>query len=195
MGKIRQIEKTRYGVEVMETQLPADLGDWLARQAVQLGLTTLLAHADDGLIWGRVQGSEVRIAHDFFPDISPPLRAETLWQLWLFSPQGELYLWQDGGTWRRRAITEGDGESEYYDEHQMLWGVCGQQAHDGFTLVYEGQQGLAHAVPLEVPQTAFDGERHPLRLRIRHYLTPEPESGLLRVTLSRLVELYEEVRQ
>lgn len=193
MGKIRQIKRTHCDVEVAETALPADLRGWLSEQMEE---AALLAHTDDGLVWGRVQDGKVRIVHDVFPDVFPLLREETLWQLWLFGPDTELYLWRDGDRWQRRLITEREGdEREYYDERQMLWGVYRQSSHDGFTLVDEGQQGLAHAAPLDVLPDAFDDQRHPLRLRLRHYLAEEPESGLLRVTLSRLVELYEEVQQ
>lgn len=194
MTKIRQIERTHYDIQVTEAEIPTDLRGWLAEQRKR---ATLLAHADDGLIWGRVADGQTHLAHDAFPDISPQLRPETLWQLWLFAPDSELFLWRDGGHWRQRVISEQAGdEHEYYDERQMLWGMYYQETRDGFTLVHEGQQGLTHAVPMDVPETTSGDQRHSLRLRVRHYLTKDEASGLLRVSLSRLVELYvEEVPQ
>ncbi len=194
MSKIRHIERTRYDVEVTEVQLPPDLRGWLAKQMEQ---ATLLAHADDGLIWGRVDNGYLSLAHDLFPDISPLLREETLWQLWLFNPDQEVFIWRDGSRWLRRLIRERTGdEQEYYDETQMLWGLYVRETRAGFILVQEGQDWLLHAVPLTTSKAAFDGKRHPLRLRVRHYLTTDETSGLLRVALSRLVERYiEEVQQ
>ncbi len=39
-----------------------------------------LAHADDGVIWGRIRNGQLVISSNIFPDISPSLRTETLQQ-------------------------------------------------------------------------------------------------------------------
>ena len=194
MTKVRQIERTHYDIRVTEVEVPADLRGWLAEQQEE---AVILAHADDGLIWGRAVDDRTHLAYESFPNLSPQLRSETMWQLWLFGSDSELFLWRDGDRWRQRVISEHAGdEHEYYDETQMLWGLYHRETRAGFTLVQEGHNWLPHAVPLAVPETAFDGRRHPLRLRVRHYLTRDETSGLLRVSLSRLVELYvEEVPQ
>jgi len=165
---------------------------WLEVQARSAGLAYLLAHADDGVIWGRVdEDGTLHSSHDAFPDVSPPLREGTLQQARLFGPGGELLLWRDGDDWRARLAQDApaDGEDCTYDEPQMLWGYRHIDTTDGFTLVDEGQQGLRHAPPIIAPPGAFAPNDRPLRLVVRHYLTPDRDSGLLRVWLSRLLDV------
>ena len=67
---------------------------WLTEQAGDYELTTLLAHADDGVIWGKFdQGWQLSSAN--FPDNSPPLRLETLQGCRMFAETAEVYLWRD----------------------------------------------------------------------------------------------------
>jgi CRISPR-associated protein (TIGR03984 family) len=167
----------------------SDPTEWLTAQASAHGLTTLLAHADDGIIWGRVDGGGLHTSHDVFGDaVSPPLRAVTLQQARLFGPQAELLLWRDDGGWQAR-LAEETPDGEHYDEHQMLWGNQRVDGQDGFTLVSEGRQGLHHAPPVNVDAAEFSSDHRPLRLQVRHYLRTDPETGLVQVALSRLLGL------
>jgi len=191
MKTIREIKRGRRQVnsQIIE-KLAGGLAEWLPTQALDLELTTLLAHADDGVIWGRVQSGKLTTSHEVFDTVSPPLRAETLQQARLFGPRAELLLWRAGAGWGLRVIKDESGEEgEYYDEAQLLWGNLWEQSRDGFTLVSEGRQGLRHAPPVDLASGDFDGEHHPLRLQVRHYLTTDPGTGLLRVTLSRLIQV------
>jgi CRISPR-associated protein (TIGR03984 family) len=191
MKKLQDIKRGRRQVnsQVVE-KLAGGLAEWLLAQAPDLGLTTLLAHADDGVIWGRVQGEKLITSHQVFETVSPPLRAETLQQARLFGPRAELLLWRVDAGWGVRVIKDESGEDgEYYDEAQLLWGNLWKQSSDGFTLVSEGRQELRHAPPVDLASGDFDGERHPLRLQVRHYLTTDPGTGLLRVALGRLVRV------
>lgn len=170
---------------------------WLLAQAQTYGLATLLAHADDGVIWGKVDNSQLKLSGDMFPQVSPPLRVITLQQVRLFSPQAELHLWRDEQGWQARLVQDEPGaESRYYDEAQILWGNFHQpESTADFTLVADGEMGHRHAVPLGTSEAQFFRNPHPyrpLRLRVRHYLSHDDESGLLRVTLSRLVDLFTE---
>jgi CRISPR-associated protein (TIGR03984 family) len=72
-----------------------------------------------------------------------------------------------------------------------LWGTQSVEQRDGFTLMTNGRQGLRHAAPLLVPQDILDERRrsHPLRLRVRHYLTYDADDGQANISLSRLVAL------
>lgn len=187
--KLREIESGQYQVMPVDVE---GIGDnprtWLTMQAREYGLTTLLAHADDGVIWGRMAGDELVTSDQPFPEVSPPLRAPTLQQARFFSPVAELLLWRGEAGWQARLVQEGSGDrGDYYDEAQLLWGNQHKGVKDGFTRVNEGQQGLLHAPPLEVPKTAFAPTHHPLHLDVRHYLTTNQETGLLRVALSRLM--------
>ena len=190
MAKIREIKPG--GCRVTPLSVP-DLGDdpatWLSDQARQRGLTTLLAHADDGVIWGQVEDGRLITSHDAFADVSPPLRTLTLQQARLFGAQVELLLWRGEIGWLARLVEDAPGSGEHCDEGHVLWG---NQRHDGckgFTLVHEGRQGLFHAPPVGVLEDAFAGGRRPLRLRVRHYLGADPDTGLVRVAISRLVKV------
>lgn len=174
------------------------LAGWLEEQASGKKLRWLLAHADDGVIWGRVDDGRLITSEEVargYPEaeaISPVLRWETLQQARLFGAGGEVYLWRDeNGGWRARFIRDvREGErahwEEAYNEPQLLWGSTDGAtplAH-GFTLVREGVQGLAHVLPMSLP---VDGAKVSLpRLVVRHYLS---RSGVARVVASRLLDL------
>lgn len=163
--------------------------DWMVAQARQFSLRYLLAHADDGVIWGRIDDDGLHPSHGIAP-ASPPLRASTLQQARLFSPAGELLLWRDDSGWRARLVADVPGnDDDIIDEDQILWGDTVEDTRDGFTLVREGSQGMRHAVPVVV--TAEQLKHHQLRLRVRHYIT-ENEDGEASITLSRLVNLLTE---
>lgn len=163
--------------------------NWLVVQARQHGLRYLLAHADDGVIWGRVDPDGLRTSHGI-EEASPLLRASTLQQVRLFSPAGELLLWRSDIGWRARCVADIAGNADdLIDEDQILWGDTVKEPQDGFTQVREGSQGMRHAVPITV--TADQLRQHGLRLRVRHYIT-ENEDGEASITLSRLVQLLPE---
>jgi CRISPR-associated protein (TIGR03984 family) len=179
----------------------ADPAAWLARQGEALGLARLLAFAEDGVIWGKVAGGVLVLSGEAAPDVSPPLRLETLLECRLFGPSGELLLWRDGVGWRSRMLVENGqcaalewekaGERavvEYIDEPQMLWGIeVEKQAGNFTTLVEKSQNGLRHAVPL--PVTGKDLEQNRLRLVVRHYVEYDGASGEARLALSRLAQI------
>src|SRR5205807_79238 len=78
---------------------------WLSQQMRTHELKYLLAHADDGVIWGRLDGEELITSHDLEPKYSPPLRVETLQMVRIFAPVGELLVWHDeAGAWAGRLI-------------------------------------------------------------------------------------------
>lgn len=170
-----------------------DIADWLGEQAAALGPAWLLAHADDGVIWGRwspgrglVTSAEAARDH---PEAAgcPPLRWLTLQQVRLFSGIGELLLWRDGYGAPHARLTSDvvTGEPhwrESFDEPQRLRGTRGTPLAHGFTLLEDGQQGMRHAVPFSLPPDISPDT--PPCLRVRHYLANEP---LARVTASRLL--------
>jgi len=173
---------------------------WLREQAEQAAQgTLLLAHADDGVIWGKIVNGALLTMPQ-----KTPLRAETLQQARLFNSAGEYYVWRDGdGKFHARVIMDSEGEPkfharvitdcegaeiEYFDEPQILWGDRAEPAEHGFTEMSDGAQGLVHYAPIEVTK-ARSGKR-PLRLVVRHYLKKD-EHGFVRVAYSRLVALEE----
>jgi len=172
-------------VTIPEDQFGKDLESTLVDLALRHDLRWLLAHADDGVIWGEVRENGLHLSCDTFPEVSPPLRAVTLQLVRLFGSQGELLIWRDGAAWRARLIRDSSveqGGKEFYDETFLLWGTHVEERRNGFALLREGRQGLRHAPPL--PENA----ELPARLRVRHYLACD-EDGQAYIACSRLVEL------
>jgi CRISPR-associated protein (TIGR03984 family) len=196
---------------------PDDLTGWLEAQAKRHKLTYLLAHALDGVIWGRVaENGRLHTSYDALHNTQadgkwdtsrieaarktlPSLRVESLQQARLFSEQAELYVWQDGdGGWNGRLLTSvGEGQTadwlESFNEPQILWGTHGTRLEHDFTLLEDGQQGLYHAAPVALKLNDKNNGtlKQSLRLIIRHYLDYD-EQGQAYIAVSRLVALKEE---
>ncbi len=169
------------------------LAAWLLEQSAEHGgAPWLLAHAEDGVIWGRVQDGQLLTSHEAAPGLAPALDAATLWTARLFGEQAELLLWREDDGLHGRWIVDLDGGSAPWsaslDEEQILWGDTCEAAPHEFTILADGAQGLVHVAPLRV--TARGQQDRPLRLQVRHYLAAD-ETGAERVVASRLVGLRE----
>ncbi|MEO1389808.1 MAG: CRISPR-associated protein Csx19 [Cyanobacteria bacterium J06634_6] len=178
----------------------AQLRQWLLSEANDKGLSYLIGHADDGVIWGKFEQNSLKTADEVTFSTSqkvnlPTLRLLTLQQCRVFGSAGETLLWQGSGGWRSRHISA-EWEQPYLKSHncltekQLLWGTHGKQ-QAGFTLLRDGSQGLKHAVPVTdevIIKPADKGELlEPLRLIVRHYIDYESD-GIARIFLSRLVK-------
>jgi CRISPR-associated protein (TIGR03984 family) len=200
----RKIESHPAFVDLFTEPLAVDdigeVKDWLQTQAVAHGLQWLLVHADDGVIWGKMNNGKLVTSHEAAQhdaqakEVCPPLRLTTLQQARLFSRNAELLLWRDGdSTWRARLIRAAKaGETptftDAFDEPQILWGTDSHPlANTGFTLMSDGSQGSRHIVPLTVVGD-YNEQTRPLRLCVRHYIG-EDGTGFARIVASRLVEL------
>jgi CRISPR-associated protein (TIGR03984 family) len=173
--------------------LPTDLRAWLAEQAhadnSKLGLRWLLAHAEDGVIWGELRGDgQLYLSSDVFPVRGLSLHRDTLQQARLFGEHGELLIWRGpGDTWQTILHRDDQGDPvECIDEPHLLWGYIrgGEtlQRRDGFVQITEGSQGIVHAPPIGAA-TPTETER--VRLLVRHYVS-EDEAGVARISGSRL---------
>lgn len=188
--------------EVLCKKLPIDaivddktLTSWLKEQARTWKLNYLLAHAEDGVIWGRFDEGQLTTAEQVFhkPEFKvdfPTLRLLTLQQCRIFGEHGEVLLWRTGETWRSRLVQD-NSEGDKISERQILWGTHGEK-RDNFTLLRHGSQGFRHAVPSSEIEL---GDRHqlinPVRLIVHHYITYD-DDGVARISLSRLVDLTTE---
>lgn len=170
----------------------SDLKDWLKDQAQEHELKYLLAHADDGVIWGKFRDNQLATSQDAFPELAQ-LRLCTLQQCRIFGEKAEVRLWKANQNWKMCVITDNNHLDKLEpDECQILWGTQEEKRDNQleFTLVSDGSQGLKHAVPLiNIPfKEDKKSLERPIRLRVRHYIHYD-DSGLVRIALSRLVDL------
>lgn len=165
-----------------------NLPQWLEKNVQntqEYKLNYLLAHAEDGIIWGRFDQNHLTTADQVFPNL-PKLRLSTLQRCRIFGQTGEVLLWRSQDTWQYRCV--GNPDCEYICEKQMLWGTHKIEEKGGFTLIEDGSEGLRHAVPLMDIPFSKERNKHPLYLEVRHYIDYDND-GLARISLSRLVNL------
>jgi len=181
--------------EISVNDLESKFSGWLQKNAKDNNLKYLLAHADDGVIWGEFRGTDYNLVtsgdDDVFPQLAK-LRLCTLQQCRIFGKNAEVMLWKVGQNWKARSIEDGHlSKDDYIREQQILWGTQPEgQTKQNFTLVSDGSQGLKHAVPLtNIPFTKDKNNLYrPIRLVVHHYIDYD-DSGLARIYLSRLVDL------
>lgn len=179
-----------------------DLSQWLHDQAQNVDRVWLLAHALDGVIWGRFANGTLTTSHDADARL-PALDSNTLLQCRIFGKHSEVMLWHNDHGWHTTTITDPADADDYFDQDQMLWGDHGEALAHGFTRLSDGSQGLCHAVPLTFEQPAnYFTKRdsvsnqpkealcRPVRLKVRHTLGFDPETNGAYITTSRLVNLY-----
>jgi len=166
------------------------LNYWINEQASDRQLRYLLAHAEDGVIWGRFDKGRLLTSGEVFDQL-PVLRSLTLQQCRIFGETGEVLLWKANQGWRSRLCQEDNNpEIDFIEEKQLLWGTKKVTSErDGFTLLADGSQGLRHAVPLVSKVFSEENILRPVRLGVRHYVDYD-EDGLAYICLSRLVDLF-----
>jgi CRISPR-associated protein (TIGR03984 family) len=182
----------------VDAAFTANPAGWLLDQAKIHNLTWLLAYADDGVIWGKAYSNTLWLSGQVKPIISPPLQGITLQQARLFASRAELLLWRDNDQWSARLITDGAGEKTwYYDEKQILWGNkrIEEESTEQYTVTADGEQGFRQVIPIPTTGPQFAQNKRPFYLKLRHYLSQDTNSGMYRVTLSRLTDLNVEDAQ
>lgn len=200
-----RVARTVYFEDQIPVTVPTDnIVLWLYEQAApSLQTGYLLAHALDGVIWGRIAASRLTTGDQIKGDITAVLHNDTLQEVRIFNDAVEWHLWRAEDRWQL-CVTQDQPEStpddlaRAFDEYHVLWGTYAAWRGDGFTLVEEGMQGLRHLLPLALssafPQTRSEGENYTRRrvcLRVRHYLGAVDRSGAHVIIRSRLVDLEE----
>jgi CRISPR-associated protein (TIGR03984 family) len=159
--------------------------EWLAAR-MNAGMPWLLAHVDDGVIWGCAADGALRLSNQVakinadYPNTAATLSATTLQQARIFGPDGELLIWRTDEGFAARVTTDGPSD-DGWDEQHLLWGRRTLEA-EGFTVLKEGRQGQAHAAPLTLAESGRAA------LIVRHFAA-QAEDGRAMVALSRLVDL------
>lgn len=162
------------------------------------GLVWALAHCDDGVTWGRYDGAARawRLGNQVAPDVSPPIRPETLQELRLFGEDGEVLIWRTDAGLRGRVLRDSDsaadrddgaGPAPPLDESRIVRGslVLAQCEH-GFTHIGDGT-GAEQVLPLSVSDEQLRSA--PVRLDVRHYCEADPVTGAVRIAATRLIRL------
>lgn len=152
-------------------------------------LEWLLAHTFGGIVWGKFENGRWLLSGDFAPTL-PQLSPDNIMELRLFSRVAELYLWRaENGLTGRLIIDDPNAPLDTEDEQQILWGTDWEVVNNTFSRMTDGEQRLLHMVPIAISRECFADAYRPLRLHVRHYVTRHPETGLARITMSRLWHL------
>ncbi len=188
----------RYCQPVDITDFGADPVLWLMQQPAVGSKAWLLAHCDDGVIWGKICQNRLLLSGDVFPEVSPPLRSLTLQEARLFGEFAEVHVWRgDNGFNACRIEDNGQVDEAMVIEEYLLWGSrmeSLESCRNGFTLVVEGSRGIRQAVPLELDPDLFQRCRHPLRIKMRHYMNCDGD-GQVYIAGGRLCDISCEGRQ
>jgi len=152
---------------------------WLAGQLNE-SRPTLLAFADDGVIWGRLVDGKLVTGPG-----QPELRDATLQQAFVFGKADEVRLFRDElGGWQARRVFDA---GEVIVESQILWGEQSEgQPQGGFLQVSEYRKGIPNQY-LPVDETLGNGEC--VRLEVHHLVGFDQETGEARIMLSHLAGL------
>lgn len=155
------------------------LETWLEQHAQPKDI--LLAHALDGVIWGKIVDGKLRLQP------SAMLNLDTLQELRLFNYQREIHVWRTGDIWHACSITEKPNitkDVDYIEESYILWGTRGKPLDNEFTQMHHRAEGLSHTVPIDTQQVNDQNSR--LSLLVRHYFG-EDANGVNYIAYSRLV--------
>jgi CRISPR-associated protein (TIGR03984 family) len=165
------------------------LKQWIEKQQKNYKLQYLLAHAEDGVIWGKFENDKLVTAECLW-DQSPPLKPTTLQQCRIFGKEAEVMLWRKEDGWQARVIQDAP-EVDCIIEKQMLWGNQIEKSEKGFTLLTDGQQGMRHAVPItdiSIDPKKSKSSPRLVYLHVKHYVNYDT-AGIAFIRWSRLLDI------
>lgn len=148
----------------------------------------VLCHCDDGVTWGRREGSGWLLGSTLFPDLCPHPSELGLQELRVFSAVAEVLIWREEDRLCGRILRDSTApvkDCSPDDEKRLLVAGVVRECREGFTRVGDGT-GAEQALPLNVGE----GPAHAWPcLRVRHYFGRDEATGSIRVVASRLVEV------
>ena len=156
-----------------------DVRAWLESQMSE-ERPTLLAFADDGVIWGRSVNNKLVTGLG-----QPELRGSTLQQAFVFGQKDEVRLFHDElGDWKTSHVAD---TGEVIVESQILWGAQSEgDAQNGFLQVSEFRKGIPNQyLPVDGPLGIDDC----IRLEVHHLVEYDKDTGEARIAISRLAGL------
>lgn len=147
-----------------------------------LSVGTVLGHAFDGVLWGRLENGELRFASDANPEWGALFRADTLTDLRIFNREQELRVWRTDGGPRAARLTEQGGETVFARDQ-------------GYCLIHQ-PEALSKLRESEfVRMDGLAGQRHyppgnpvPEKLWVRSYYSADV-TGILRAFEHRALQL------
>jgi CRISPR-associated protein (TIGR03984 family) len=147
-----------------------------------------LALCHDGVTWGRLDRDNWTMANTCFRGLCPPVTEDNLQELRVFGKEGEVMVWRVGTGFKGRFLKDTTGPAEPYLQPMVEWQILlgiPKEERNSFTRV-ASVSGREQVLPLTVKGTPI---RPPFRLVVKHYLTREDETGIVKVAASRLVDL------
>lgn len=173
----------------------SNLREWIRQQMTENNLTFLLAFADDGVIWGRMDNGELTIAREASEKKDKQhyveLRDKTLQQAYAFNKDMEVRLFRDEmNQWKAYAVHDGD-ENKIIVESQILWGdkldECDQPIRPDFMRLLAERKGIPPQIyPIN---KGFDPTKNCVRLEVHHLVDYDNETGEAYIKASRLAGL------
>lgn len=163
-----------------------------------------LAHCDSGVTWGyyEEEGRIWRLGNQVAPEVSPPIQRETLQELRIFGEPGEVLIWRAGTERRGRVLRGSDDLAAQNDESnplrpsdecRMLRGDrVERNCSHRFTWIAD-RAGAEQVIPETITDDQLRERR--VGLRVRHYYEQDPNTGAVRIAVTRLVALSVEGNQ
>jgi CRISPR-associated protein (TIGR03984 family) len=161
------------------------------------GLVWALGHFDDGVTWGRRAQDRVwRLGQQVAPDVSPPVRPQTLQELRLFGHTAEVFIWRTDEGLRGRVLRENDSAVDHNDETNPLRPSDESRIIRGTRIIAQCEQSFTHIgdgagaeqiLPRAVTNEQLQGAQ--VVLTVRHYWEQDRQTGAVRIAVTRLVEL------
>ena len=162
-----------------------DVRGWLLAQMKADCPQTLLAFADDGVIWGTWDGKTLVTAHEI-DSSHPELRGKTLREAHIFDADGEVRLFRDElDHWKAVRISDSSDMEKVIIEKQILWGdkpAEKQPTQPGFLRVLAERKGIPSQL---IPTTGKLNEKTCVRLEV-HHLVEYNSDGEAYIVTSRL---------
>lgn len=162
------------------------------------GLVWALAHCDDGVTWGcyDAEAKAWQLGDRVAPQISPPIRLQTLQELRIFGEPGEALIWRAEEGIRGRLLRETTPVSNRSDTSNPLRPSDESRILRGDRVVASGEHGFTHigdragaeqVLPLTVTTKQLQAGQ--VRLLLRHYYESDAGTGAVRIAATRLVTL------
>ncbi len=154
--------------KILPQTVPPNFADnnagWLTERAAEFldfnETGYVLIHADDGVLWGRIEGKQLITPPE--SDWTPKLRSVTIQQCRVFGEKGELFVWRESeGAWKGRLLIEDNSTYRPKEKKAILYGsqTTGQSAPPGFTPLIETGVGMRQIIPIQVPEEAWKPEK------------------------------------